>query len=112
MRLRKYFALEEPRRAGTFDECIKVHSSGLDFQPARYINPSFTAPRDFPATRRNASSRLFASGYEFQEIPRCSRAARSRRAREDARIIPIDYGLSFDRQATPSSSFMKRPLAF
>lgn len=36
-------ALEEPRRAGTFDECIKVHSSGLDFQPAQYINPSFTA---------------------------------------------------------------------
>lgn len=68
MRLRKYFALEEPRRAGTFDECIKVHSSGLDFQLARYINPSFTAPRDFPTTRRNAFSLAFSRvGYEFQE---------------------------------------------
>lgn len=55
--LEVFRALEEPRRAGTFDECIKVHSSGLDFQPVRYINPSFTSRRGFPATPRDGERR-------------------------------------------------------
>lgn len=55
--LEVFRAPEEPRRAGTFDECIKVHSSGLDFQPVRYINPSFTSRRGFPATPRDEERR-------------------------------------------------------
>lgn len=57
-------ALEEPRRAGTFDECIKVHSSGLDFQSARHINPSFTARGDFPATWRVGFSPSQAGNFK------------------------------------------------